>query len=74
MKTEEEHFFIPDGCRDQHLVMVPEFASIFKERGIRGVGTHDVVSSYDKATKFPAYGANDHFLRPNILIIVKLML
>ena len=54
MKTEEEHFFIPEGCRDQHLVMVPEFASIFKERGIRGVGTHNVVSSYRiKRQSFP---------------------
>ena len=43
MTISKEHFFIPEACRDHHLVMVPEFANIFKERGIRGVGIHDVV-------------------------------
>ena len=54
MTTEEEYFFIPEGCRDQHLVMVPEFAHVFKERGIRGVGIHEVVSPYRiKRINFP---------------------
>lgn len=46
MTISKEHFFIPEACRDHHLVMVPEFANIFKERGIRGVGIHDVVEPY----------------------------
>tara|TARA_B100000925_G_scaffold281141_1_gene252584 strand:- start:12 stop:875 length:864 start_codon:yes stop_codon:yes gene_type:complete len=49
-----ENFFIPEGCRDQHLVMVPEFATIFKNRGIRGVGIHEVVKGYKiKRLSFP---------------------
>jgi len=42
----DEFFCIPDECRDQHLVMVPKFAAVFKERGIRGVGVHEVVEPY----------------------------
>lgn len=47
MAIKDEFFCIPDACRDQHLVMVPEFASVFKERGIRGVGIHEVVEPYE---------------------------
>ena len=51
---DSENFFIPEGCRDQHLVMVPEFATIFKNRGIRGVGIHEVVKGYKiKRLSFP---------------------
>lgn len=47
MAIQDEFFCIPDECRDQHLVMVPEFAAVFKERGIRGVGIHEVVEPYE---------------------------
>ena len=36
MTISKEHFFIPEACRDHHLVMVPEFANIFKERVLEG--------------------------------------
>ena len=47
MAIKDEFFCIPDECRDQHLVMVPEFAAVFKDRGIRGVGIHEVVEPYE---------------------------
>ncbi len=46
MAIKEEFFCILEECLDQHLVMAPEFASVFKERGIRGVGLHEVVEPY----------------------------
>ena len=39
--------YIPEKCRDQHLPMVPSFASAFKDRGIRGVGIHEVEEPYE---------------------------
>ena len=47
MAIKDEFFCIPDECRDQHLVMVPEFTAVFKDRGIRGVGVHEVVEPYE---------------------------
>jgi AraC-like DNA-binding protein len=38
---------IPEGCRDQHLPMAPDFARIFGESGIRGMGIHEMSSGYE---------------------------
>jgi len=38
---------IPEGCRDQHLPMVPRYAAPFKAHGLRGAGIHEVVEPYE---------------------------
>lgn len=43
----EDYACISVACRDQHLPMVPAYAEPFRDRQIRGVGIHDVVSPYE---------------------------
>lgn len=38
---------IPEGCRDQHLPMAPEYAKVFEEKGIRGMGIHEMTPPYE---------------------------
>lgn len=47
MATRDDYACIPEGCRDQHLPMVPEYADGFRKSGIRGVGLHEVDQPYE---------------------------
>lgn len=47
MNYKNDYACIPEGCRDQHLPMVPKFAEPFKAHGVRGVGIHEVVEPYE---------------------------
>jgi len=47
MKIAKPFACIPEGCRDQHLTMVPEYAKPFRDHDIRGVGIHEVVEPYE---------------------------
>jgi AraC-like DNA-binding protein len=46
MKSPQKKTQIPEDCRDQHLAMVPEYATPFRTQGIRGVGIHEVHEPY----------------------------
>ena len=47
MAISKEYFCFPDEGRDQHLAMAPRYASPFREKGIRGVGLHDLGPPYE---------------------------
>jgi AraC-like DNA-binding protein len=47
MNENQEHCTFPEGCRDQHLAMVPAFAAPFRQHGIRGAGLHEMVEPYE---------------------------
>ncbi len=47
MQFKSDYACIPEGCRDQHLPMVPRYAAPFKSHGLRGVGIHEVVEPYE---------------------------
>lgn len=54
MTFSKEYFCIPSTCRDQHLQMVPQFATPFRDQGIRGVGIHEVAPPYEiRRLSFP---------------------
>lgn len=54
MEFTKEYHCIPDSCRDQHLAMAPSYASPFRDRGIRGVGLHEVAPPYEvRRLSFP---------------------
>ena len=47
MQFKSDYACIPDGCRDQHLPMVPRYAVPFKAHGLRGAGIHEVCEPYE---------------------------
>jgi len=47
MQFKSDYACIPEGCRDQHLPMVPRYAAPFKKHGVRGAGIHEVVEPYE---------------------------